>query len=70
MRINKSAARTIDILEYENKKFKAVQLGLRLFEVALLALGKTDLHRIARPHLYQLLEKTGETVYLAVENNG
>ena len=108
MRINKSAARTIDIielfskrgkpltlteisktlgipktsafdiiytllgkniLEYENKKFKTFQLGLRLFEVTLLALGKTDLHRVARPHLDQLIEKTGETVYLAVENN-
>ena len=109
MRINKSAARTIDIielfskkgkpltlteisktleipktsafdiiytllekniLEYENEKFKTFQLGLRLFEITLLALGKTDLHRVARPHLDQLLEKTGETVYLAVENNG
>ena len=109
MRINKSAARTIDIielfskkgkpltlteisktlgipktsafdiiytllekniLEYENEKFKTFQLGLKLFEVTLLALGKTDLHRVARPYLDQLIEKTGETVYLAVENNG
>jgi DNA-binding IclR family transcriptional regulator len=108
MRINKSAARTIDvielfsskgkpltltevskalgipktsafdilytlmdknILEYRDKEFKTFQLGLGLFEITLLALGKTDLHRVARPHLDQLLEKTGETVYLAVENN-
>lgn len=59
-----------NILEYDNKQFKTFQIGLRLFEVALLALGKTDLHRVSRPYLDQLLEKTGETVYLAVENNG
>ena len=59
-----------NILEYENEKFKTFQLGLRLFEVTLLALGKTDLHRVARHYLDQLIEKTGETVYLAVENNG
>jgi DNA-binding IclR family transcriptional regulator len=109
MRINKSAARTIDIiellaergksltlteiskaldlpktssfdiistlierkiLEYDNKQFKTIQLGLKLFETTLLALGKTDLHRVARPYLDQLLENTGETVYLGVENNG
>ena len=109
MRINKSAARTIDILElfskkgkpltlteisktlgipktsafdiiytlldknileYNNKQFKTFQIGLRLFEITLLALGKTDLHRVSRPYLDQLLEKTGETIYLAVENNG
>ena len=109
MRINKSAARTIDIiellskkgtpltlteiskalgipktsafdiiytllekniLEYESEKFKTLQIGLKQFEITLLALGKTDLHRVARPYLDQLLEKTGETIHLAVENNG
>jgi DNA-binding IclR family transcriptional regulator len=107
MRINKSAARTIDIiellskknepltlteiseslgipktstfdiiysllgkniLEYENEKFKTFQIGLRLFEVTLLALGKTELHREAHPKIDQLLEKTGGTVFLAVQN--
>ncbi len=59
-----------NILEYNNKQFKTFQIGLRLFEITLLALGKTDLHRVSRPYIDQLLEKTGETVYLAVENNG
>jgi DNA-binding IclR family transcriptional regulator len=59
-----------NILEYENRLFKTIQLGLGLFEITLLALGKRDLHRVARPYLDQILEKTGETVYLAVENNG
>ncbi|MEE4165115.1 MAG: IclR family transcriptional regulator [Desulfocapsaceae bacterium] len=59
-----------NILEYENRQFKTIQLGLGLFEVTLLALGKRDLHRVARPYLDQILESTGETVYLAVENNG
>ena len=59
-----------NILEYSNEQFKTFQLGLRLFEVTLLALGKTDLHRVTRPYLDQLFEKTGETVYLAVENSG
>lgn len=58
-----------NILEYEDKRFKTIQLGLGLFEVTLLALGKRDLHRVARPYLNQILEDTGETVYLAVENN-
>lgn len=59
-----------NILEYENRLFKTIQLGLGLFEITLLALGKRDLHRVARPYLDQILERTGETVYLAVENNG
>ena len=59
-----------NILEYQNSLFKTIQLGLGLFEITLLALGKRDLHRVARPYLDQILERTGETVYLAVENNG
>jgi len=58
------------IIEYENEQFKTFQLGLGLFEVTLRALGKRDIHRVARPYLDQILESTGETVYLAVENNG
>lgn len=59
-----------NILEYENKQFKTIQLGLGLLAMTLRALGKKDIHRVARPYLDQLLEKTGETVYLAVENHG
>ena len=59
-----------NVLEYENRPFKTIQLGLGLFEMTLLALGKRDLHRVARPYLDQISEKTGETVYLAAENNG
>jgi DNA-binding IclR family transcriptional regulator len=59
-----------NVVEYENRAFKTIQLGLGLFEITLLALGKTDLHRVARPYLDKILEKTGETVYLAVENSG
>jgi len=59
-----------NVLEYENRLFKTIQLGLSLFEITLHALGKTDLHQVARPYLDKILEKTGETVYLAVENKG
>lgn len=59
-----------NVLEYENRSFKTIQLGLGLFEMTLFALGKKDLHQVARPYLDQIREKTGETVYLAAENNG
>ena len=59
-----------DIVEVENQNSKAFTLGLKLFEITLLALGKTDLHREARPMLEDLMYQTGETVFLAVEDGG
>jgi DNA-binding IclR family transcriptional regulator len=59
-----------NIIEYDNIKFKTFKIGLGLFEIALLALGKMELHREARHFLDNLLEKTGETVFLALEDNG
>jgi len=59
-----------NIVEVGNENFKAFKLGLKLYEVTLLALGKTDLHREARPLLEDLMYQTGETVFLAVEDHG
>jgi DNA-binding IclR family transcriptional regulator len=60
----------MNIIEYDNVKFKTFRIGLGLFEIALLALGKMELHREARHFLDYLLEKTGETIFLALEDNG
>lgn len=109
MRINKSAARTVDILsliatkekpltiteisktlaipksstfelvytlveknflEIEDENLKTLKLGLKLFEVGVSFLDKTDLHREARPLLEDMMAKSGETVFLAVEDKG
>ena len=52
-----------NIVEVGNENFKAFKLGLKLYEITLLALGKTDLHREARPLLEDLMYQTGETVF-------
>jgi DNA-binding IclR family transcriptional regulator len=42
------------------------RLGLRLLELGNAALGRFDLRAVARPHLEQLVEETGETATLSV----
>jgi DNA-binding IclR family transcriptional regulator len=42
------------------------QLGMRLVELGSLALSRTDLRTLARPHLKSLMEATGETATLSV----
>lgn len=65
-----STLMSMNILEYENEQFKTIQLGIKLFEMTLSALGKSELHLVARPYLDQLLERAGETIYLGVESAG
>ncbi len=59
-----------NILELENENVKAFKLGLKLCEITLLALGKTDLHQETRPLLEDFMCQTGETVFLAAEGHG
>ena len=42
------------------------RLGLRLLELGNAALGRLDLRALARPHLEELVEETGETATLSV----
>lgn len=57
-------------IDYADKELKTFKLGLKTFEVGASFLTKTDLHRVARPFLEELNAKTGETVFLAVEDQG
>jgi DNA-binding IclR family transcriptional regulator len=60
----------MNIVEIDKEKLKTFRLGLRLFEIVLSALAKTDLHRETRPLLEGMMSQSGETVFLAVENQG
>lgn len=59
-----------EILEFDNEDLKTFRLGIKVFEIGMAALEKTDLPKIARPFLEELSAKTDETVFLAVENKG
>lgn len=49
---------------------KTFTLGMKAFEVGVAYVANTDLHRAARPLLENLMNKSGETVFLAVEDKG
>lgn len=57
-------------LELENDSLKSFKLGMKAFEVGVAYVSNTDLHRVARPSLEALMNKSGETVFLAVEDKG
>lgn len=59
-----------EFLEIDNAELKNFKLGIKIFEIGSSFLGKTDFHRFARPYLEDLMDKSGETVFLAIENNG
>lgn len=46
------------------------QLGPKLLELGFQAQHRTDLPRIARPHLEKLANRTGESAYLGVRDGG
>jgi DNA-binding IclR family transcriptional regulator len=45
-------------------------LGFKLFQTGIAYLSNVQLHQIAHPLLHELMERTGETVHLAVEDEG
>lgn len=49
---------------------KSYFLDLKTFEIGNAYLSKNDIHALARPFLKDISKKTGETVFLAMENNG
>ncbi len=58
------------MVEFENKDLKTFRLGLKVFELGMSVLGKIDFHKLSRPFLDELSLKTGETVFMAVEEQG
>ncbi|HWR45688.1 IclR family transcriptional regulator [Sporomusa sp.] len=58
------------VLEFDNEDLKTFKLSLKVFEIGMTILEKTDFYGISRPFLEDLSAKTGETVFLAIENNG
>lgn len=49
---------------------KGITLDVHCFEIGATYLSRNDIHTHARPFLKQLSLQTGETAFLAVENNG
>jgi DNA-binding IclR family transcriptional regulator len=60
----------LGVVEPSEKDAKSFRLGLTLFEIVLPALSSTNTLKVARPFLEELRSMTGETIFLAVENNG
>lgn len=57
-------------LEIDNIELKTFKLGIKIFEIGSSFLGKTNLHKLARPFLEELMNVSGETIFLGMENNG
>jgi DNA-binding IclR family transcriptional regulator len=58
------------ILEVDDKNLKTFKIGFKLFEAVVAYLANTPLHQVAHPLLKNLLEECGETIFLAVEDDG
>ncbi|MDR3565698.1 MAG: IclR family transcriptional regulator [Negativicutes bacterium] len=58
------------ILEFDNEALKTFRLSLKVFELGMSVMEKTDLPKIARPCLEKLSRDSHETVFLAVEDQG
>jgi len=58
------------IVEFDNEDLRTFRLSLKIFEMGMTVLDKADFHKISRPFLEELSLKTGETVFMAVEDKG
>lgn len=57
-------------LEVADERLRTFQLGVKIFTIGSAFLRKGNLIQIARPFLEKVMQKTHDTVFLAVENNG
>lgn len=57
-------------LEHADTTLKTFRLGIKLFQVGVSYLTKTNLHAEAKPVLERLMLASGMTVFLAVEHQG
>lgn len=58
------------MVEFDNKDLKTFRLGLRMFEMGMTVLEKIDFHKMSHSFLEELSLKTGETVFMAIEEQG
>ena len=58
------------MVEFDSKELKTFRLGLKIFELGMSVLEKIDFHKMSRSFLEELSMKTGETVFMAVEEKG
>jgi DNA-binding IclR family transcriptional regulator len=61
---------TLEEREYVVKKGQKYQLGLRLFEMGIQTRRQTELYSVAKEHIDELAEKTGEMANLMIEEHG
>ena len=54
----------------DDPKLKTYALGFSAYKVGITYYNRTDLFPTARPELINLMKKVGETIYLAVEDEG
>ncbi|MBH8593420.1 IclR family transcriptional regulator [Paenactinomyces guangxiensis] len=54
----------------ENEKLKTFELGIKLYEIGASVLANTEMHQVVHPFLDEMSAKTGETAFLAIENQG
>ncbi|WP_035269695.1 IclR family transcriptional regulator [Desulfitibacter alkalitolerans] len=57
-------------LQVHDKNLKNYKIGIKTFEAGAAYLSKADLHTESRPLLEKMSLTSGETVFLAVEDNG
>lgn len=57
-------------LEYGDDRLKTYVLGIKAFEVGSAYINKAELVPTANPFLNRIMENTGATAFLAIENNG
>jgi|Deesub1362A_J573_1020465.scaffolds.fasta_scaffold00145_61 DNA-binding IclR family transcriptional regulator len=60
-----STLKSVGFVEQDTNSF-VYRLGIRLFQLGKVVESQMDLKKIAAPHLKELAEKSGETVFLAI----
>lgn len=58
------------MVEFDNKELKTFRLGLRMFELGMSVLERIDFPKLSHSFLEELSLKTGETVFMAIEEKG
>jgi Transcriptional regulator len=65
-----SVLRDEKYIEYENEAAKTFKIGIKCYQIGSGYLKNTGLHKAAKPIMERLSRETGETVFLAIEDDG
>jgi DNA-binding IclR family transcriptional regulator len=57
-------------VEIDDEKLKSFKLGFKLFQTGVTYLQFKELHQLAHPLLKEMMEESGETCFLAAEDEG